>query len=1077
MNVHMKNIQTKYKLNFKTMKKGLLTLLAASIVFVGCQNYDDQFDDLNAQISALKSQVDGLSSLSGQVASLSGSISGLQAGVSAAQAAASAASSAASDASAAVAAIPATDLSGLEASLATLAAEVDAVQASLATAATSADIATLQAELDAIEADVDELLATSNVYIPANGTLSVTSSSQLDAAVALGNNLNIINGNVTFTVSTSMDATKIQSVVDKIFTVTGTFTYTASSTEVTAVTFDKLASTGDLTVKQAGDYSFDSLVTAGTVLLDDAYASKVTSIDMPKLTTVTALNTNVSGTSTANSILFSSATNVDLSSLTYYTPATLTITTKKDAALDISKLDDQTATGVADDYTLIVNGPKNINISTWTSYEGKVTATNIENLTLTNFKGEISVGAGVENVTVVGGEQFALSSATKLQTVDVEVVAASDPDLSATIKAASAYGGSIAAYVGETPALSFTGMSDLTSVKLKGLFRDLSFASLGNLTSIDIEAEFEDLSITDNDDLTTIDVSGSKFGDLTLTGNDALVTANFAHTLSLNMTGSTTDDTDVAVDVSTNTELTSFTWGASTISNLNLKTNAKLATIDFSAVTAMGADTTPTVDVYGNNLVASKAEDTDDGTTDYTIDGTNDASDLGTYTTTSGMNTLKVWLGKVQAKANAGAAVHFDKVTLHTIATGANVTSASESAGEQNSGNAKLYTTEKANDVTLVYANTASTLVTTSTATSAQAEKRAFVIDMDDLTAGTTTMSLKIGGTQVLYQGSSYGDFTTSSSNLDVLVQDLKSSQAVSRAAALGATLNVYKGANSTMPNIVFQNTFTSASGGNYENYTDAQVAALYGGNGTVTSFVTSYDKFTLTIGGRSVTTTLTNASGVTSYSGSAAAYAVASQVAAAWEAKYGTAGTTSGDLSFWTGADGDTTSGTIKNIVLKDQGSGSRAYGQTIAFSWTPGNSVVTNATSIATAGVATNTYLDWLIGATDSTADNTAQAVDLILTLEETTEDAITGSAATFTYGASVAPFDELSTTKNLGSGTRTEVLSSNIFVTDAGIFGSIYSGGAGDVRNDELANEGTTSSTGSARATYSRIHWLAS
>ena len=70
MNVHMKNTKLKYKLNFKTMKKGLLTLLAASLVFVGCQNYDDQFDDLNAQISALKSQVDGLSYLSGQVASL-----------------------------------------------------------------------------------------------------------------------------------------------------------------------------------------------------------------------------------------------------------------------------------------------------------------------------------------------------------------------------------------------------------------------------------------------------------------------------------------------------------------------------------------------------------------------------------------------------------------------------------------------------------------------------------------------------------------------------------------------------------------------------------------------------------------------------------------------------------------------------------------------------------------------------------------------------------------------------------------------------------------------------------------------
>ena len=40
------------------MKKGLLTVLLASLVLVGCQNYDDQFDDLNAQISAFTSWVD-----------------------------------------------------------------------------------------------------------------------------------------------------------------------------------------------------------------------------------------------------------------------------------------------------------------------------------------------------------------------------------------------------------------------------------------------------------------------------------------------------------------------------------------------------------------------------------------------------------------------------------------------------------------------------------------------------------------------------------------------------------------------------------------------------------------------------------------------------------------------------------------------------------------------------------------------------------------------------------------------------------------------------------------------------------
>jgi hypothetical protein len=114
-----------------------------------------------------------------------------------------------------------------------------------------------------------------------------------------------------------MDATKVQSVIDKIFTVTSTFSYAAATSAVTAMTFDKLASTGDLDVKQAGDYSFQALVTAGTITLDDAYASKVTSIDLGALTTVTGISTNVSGTATANTISFSSATNVDLASLAY----------------------------------------------------------------------------------------------------------------------------------------------------------------------------------------------------------------------------------------------------------------------------------------------------------------------------------------------------------------------------------------------------------------------------------------------------------------------------------------------------------------------------------------------------------------------------------------------------------------------------------------------------------------------------------------------------------------------------------------------------------------------------------------
>jgi prefoldin subunit 5 len=184
------------------MKKGLLTVLAASLVFVGCQNYDDQFDDLNAQISALKSQVDGLSSLSAQVASLSGTISGLQAGI------ASAASS--------------SEVSALSASLASLQSDLDAVTASIAGTASASEVTALQAQVTNIQADLTDLLDTSNIY---SSDVSVTNATTLNSALALGNKINVLNADLTITGWAAMDYAEVQKLVDRINTMTGNITY------------------------------------------------------------------------------------------------------------------------------------------------------------------------------------------------------------------------------------------------------------------------------------------------------------------------------------------------------------------------------------------------------------------------------------------------------------------------------------------------------------------------------------------------------------------------------------------------------------------------------------------------------------------------------------------------------------------------------------------------------------------------------------------------------------------------------------------------------------------------------------
>jgi len=1077
------------------MKKGLLTVLLASLVLVGCQNYDDQFDDLNAQISALKSQVDGLSSLSGQVSSLSGSISGLSAGVAAAQAAATAAGASADAATAAANGI---DLTGLSASLATLQAEVDAVQASLATAATATAVAALQAELDAIEADVDELLATSNVYAAA---LSITSTSELDAAYALGNNINIVNQTVTINQTATMDATKLQTVIDRIFTVTGAFAFTTSAATNTAMTFDKLASTGNLTLSPNGPISAKALVTAANLTLGTTYTSKVTSINLDALVSVDDIN--------SDTINFPSATDIQLGSLAVYTDG-LTITTKKGATLDIGSLDDLNTAGTAVDMSLTVSGPKDVTISGWDdSYEGTITATNVENLTISGYEGAIVIADGTENVTITDAVNVSLSSSDApddLVSVDITTKLFDDPNKSSTVKAPAAYG-----KYGKENSLDFSS-SSLTTVKLGGYWLDVTSSGNGNLTTVDIDATMRNLDLTNNDNLTTLDVTGSGIANVTLTGNDALVTATFDHTTELNYNGTATADTeDVAVTITNNLAMTTLAFGADKVETLTLTGNTSLSSIDFTGLASVGddADGTPNVMIYNNDLSAT-ANDTVDGLitdTQEEVDGTtgsgagtnDDADDTGSFSNTSGMASLSTYLAAVKATGRATAAVNFDTITSYTIADNAVISG--QNAGVQNSGNQLTWSGTGSLDgggssdvdklwIGLVYADTVGTYATSNpTANPGQALRRAYILKTTDsgtTQAGTTTASLKVGGVELFHTGTAYAATELgAASNLDVQLSALKTSALTSRAADLGVSVDVYKGANSTLPAVVFRTSSTSVTTSNGEAYTDAQIAAI--SDGTVVSRVTTYDVFKITIGGQSVTATVAAASFTgASYSqllGGEAASAVAVAIANAWSSKYNNSDGTSKTLSFWDEANagaqssGGSTSGTIAAIAQKSAQAGSRPYGQSIAIQH------LTKATaaqmSLVTSGTYTTStsFIDWTIGSTNSTADNVATATDLVVSIQEVTEgviDAIGTGSGAMTVTLAGEPLTALETAKTyLGSYSATTA--TTIFPTDSGLYGSISGGGAGDTRDDENEDEGETVSSGVQRGLITRLHWL--
>ena len=642
------------------MKKGLLTVLLASLVLVGCQNYDDQFDDLNAQISALKSQVDGLGALSGQVSSLSGTISGLSSGVAAAQAAATAAGTSAQAATAAANAI---DLTGLASSLATLQTEVDAVQASLATASTAAAVTALQAEVAAITTSVADLLATSNIY---SANVSVTNATTLEAALALGNKLNVLNADLTVTGYSGMDYTKVQTLVNRINTMTGNILYTAYSSTGTEVVFNNLLSVGNITMTQPGGYHFPKLTNAAIIDMKDDYETVVTRINFPVLSTVTGIKTDA----VADKIEFTYATSVDLGSLVVTPNASMTITTKKDATLDLGSFKAVDAAGTSrDTYSLTLNGPASFTNGTAAGtfastglpgntlglHDGTISLTNVATAAIHNYRGGITLSTGVKNFTGNNIVTVSESGATDLETANITFIRDNDPGNSAAVVADLSEEGYTTAQD-----LSFDNThTKLTSLTVTGKAGDVTANAVPNLATVNLTgAVAYDINMSGNTSLTSF-TDATSANDWTFDNNDAMTSVNASHTST--MTTAAAADKAATVSVSGNAEIATLTIGFDDVDGLTITSNAKLATIAGGTNLAdNGASTTTNVDIHQNALVASSVKDSKETPSATVVAGA--SSDTGSITTSSGIKDLDAFLTDAVA-ATGIVSVWFDSVT------------------------------------------------------------------------------------------------------------------------------------------------------------------------------------------------------------------------------------------------------------------------------------------------------------------------------------------------------------------------------------------------------------------------------
>ena len=961
------------------MKKGLFSILASALLVVGCQNYDDQFSNLESQISALATTVAGLSQVQSDLSTLAGTVNSLQ-----------------------------SSLSGqIDTALADGLADIDAAITELEAA--TADVAStedVQAITDAVaenQADLDELLAQSSVF---TGDVLINSIPTLDAYHSMGDNLAIVNGNVTINPTAEMDAAKLQEIADVILTVTKDVTVTSAASTISEIVFNNLSGVATLTMEQAGGYHFPALVSAASINLSDKYESTITRVNFPVLTTVNSMGTDLNNN---NVIEFTKAAEMSFAALPRYAPGTITFKTKKGkaedgktATLDISSLRDVDAAGEVTALNLTINGPNAVNISAIDGKGGSVTLENVLTATVSDYDGSITVNGGVETFT---SNNVVALAGTMSDVITVDIKGVIDPN-STTDKSG--------------PAINLDGKADLVTLTLDGNLESVDIKNNGNVETILLKPTLVvnngDVDISNNSDLENLTMTGASMSGIIINANNSLVNATVDATYIKTLASGAT--LDGSIKVTNNTDLETLTLSGSSVSVLTVTGNVDLETINGTGLTSLGATAkSNNVTISGNKFVASIAQDKTNAT-GCTKCGNLEANDLGGFTTTSGMATMKTYLALVAANTSATASVYFDTVESTTSATGVETTG--ETTGQS--------------DITVILALTAEV------ATAAKGEiaaRRAFILDVSE----GGTFGFTKGGVQLFSNGTSAStaDTPTISTNLDLMIADIKSAANIARFAAYDITLNAARGGNSTgVVSLIFHeaNGSTVVIG---QNYTTKALltAAISGSVATVSGTIGADDTVTMTVGGNSVSTSGTAHS---------APSTLAAKLAERWTAVYGPTGTKS--ISAVASVVVGSTAGTL-SITMLDIGTA--GYAQDVNISIGGGT------TDTSTTGK----LLDWVIGATRLESDDATVDSDVVIHLTSDTAGTILNAVSGVTSNSTATSLIELTTNK-LTNATDPGAKSDQPSATRSA-----------DAIN---AEDGTPKVVTTAAQSKTRVHWLA-
>ena len=630
------------------MKKGLLTLLAAALTIVGCQDYDSQFKELTTLVQGLASDIAGFQTVSDDLQTLTSTVNGLSATL---------------------------DVASIQATL-------EELEAALVGVADETDLTTLAEALEALQEDVTELLAANAVI---NQSITISNEATLQYAESLvGTGTDdptvIVNGSVTvdstFANGDASLTARINAITNKIATILGVeggagleLTHSASST----INFNELAFvdktvvvsgasyghaklttvSGNVTETHSGAISYPLLASAGIF----AIGNDVTSVDFPTTANITSMSTIGSATGEL------------------WLKKAITINTGKSVVnnLNATKATDITIGNGAHSGYVIINAPETATINHGvTSITGSLTVSSASSATIyfgssitsvgtttvgavgqahfpkvTQFGGNATLGAAVLDLSGLTGNASGTIVIANALTVDTQKLAVTN---NVTYTAATtAHFKTATDTLLDLPAVTTLEIFEQSAVQ------DFATGAFGTLVNFKITGEDlgEDASITtvantinvtNTAVLKTVEIKGGDFGTVHIEDTGALTSLSTAGEItSLTVSGTTlltaiTMDHDhvsgsdaAALTITDNAVLAALAPSALTyIGDIFVVSNPKLASINFSSMDTIPLAGSYTVSIAFNDLTGTYVAATAGSTTTAFVEAQIQSDDLYT---------------------------------------------------------------------------------------------------------------------------------------------------------------------------------------------------------------------------------------------------------------------------------------------------------------------------------------------------------------------------------------------------------------------------------------------------------------